>query len=116
MSNSDFTPPPSGDTPAFTRNKRGAILPTISNIVAAISRPDLCGWHIAYDTALQGPVASPLASDGDWRPLSDRGITKLRITLEEMGFKSVPKGKCKDAVDFVAHRSKVRGVTFEKRA
>ena len=112
MSNSIVSPTTPVGAPVFTRNRHGAILPTLSNVVEAVRRPDLCGWHVAYDGRDRTVVVRHPASK-DWETLSPLHITHMRVALERLGFKSAPKGKCRDAVSLVAQDNKVFGVLYQ---
>ena len=111
MNTSDSTRPSSADTPAFKLNKHGAILPTVSNVLLAVSQPALCGCRFAFDAVTREVVIAYPPSEA-WGPLSDLDILHVRMSLEQLGFTRAPKGLCKDAVRFVARANKVRGVTI----
>lgn len=87
--------------PAFLRDKNGQIEATISNVVMALERPDVCGVHIRFDT-FRDEIA--LSSDGrNWKPFKDADYVRLRIHLEQViRFKPVGRELVRDAVAKVA--------------
>jgi predicted P-loop ATPase len=100
-------PPP---LPTFTRDRAGAILPTMDNIVKAVERPDLMGVRIGHDEFRDEIAVAAGSVDGPggpgWIPMSDAESVQLRITLERMRFKSVPREMVRDAVTLVASRNR----------
>jgi len=66
--------------PAFERDKTGRVLATVGNIMAALHRPDLCGWRIALDTFADSVMLATPGRD-DWRPLTDNDYTRIRARL-----------------------------------
>lgn len=89
--------------PAFARNRAGQILPTMDNAVMACARPDLCGMRIGHDDFRDEiTIAAPGAGGGEWVPMTDADVVRLRIALERLGFKTVSKELVRDAVVLVA--------------
>ena len=100
--------------PVLVRTKTGEVLPTVDNAVKAVRRPDLVGVRIGHDLfrdelmveKWRGPAAevgSGAAADRPaWRTMNDPDLVRLRIALERMRFKSVPKELARDAAVLVA--------------
>lgn len=92
--------------PAFTRDRGGAILPTATNAVLAVRRPDLLGWRVAHDDfkdevmiAAEGAGGGRAGGTGPgWRAMRDADMVGVRMELERLGFKTVPKELARDAV------------------
>ena len=91
----DVAPP----LPAFARDRRGAPLATLNNVLAALRRPDVCGSQIGYDDFRDTLVTG---QGGAWRPVVDNTYTELRSTLEGKGFLPVSKDMVRDAFLMVA--------------
>ena len=85
--------------PPFVRDRRGAPLATINNVLAALRRPDVCGSQIGYDEFRDALV---VGRSGAWRPVVDNTYTELRSTLEGKGFLPVGKDMMRDAFLMVA--------------
>lgn len=66
------------------RNKVGTIEARISNVVAVLSVPEVCGYDLALDTFLDSVMVSP-HNGAQWRPLTDSDYTQLRVWLETVG-------------------------------
>lgn len=95
-------PGESGDElPAFDREKSGAVKPTVSNAVAAVRRADVAGMRVGHDLFRDEVTVSEVGQDA-WRPMTDADLVRMRIQLERLGFKSVPKELARDAVVLVA--------------
>lgn len=90
--------------PAFTRDRQGAILPTMNNAALALRRPDICGWRIGHDEFKDEiMLCAPDAPEGDgWQAMKDADLSRIRIELEGASFKTVPKDLTRDAVVLVA--------------
>lgn len=85
------------DLPRFERDSKGAIKPTIGNIVDALLRPDLSGFVIAKDTFTNELMLHPWPLGKLWTPemkiwtspkrqeLSDNHYADLHITLRKLG-------------------------------
>lgn len=88
--------------PRFERDKHGAILATLGNVVKALSCAAWCGLRTRWDTftdTLQG-----CAVEGEYRAFDDNDYTQLRLTLERRGFKAVSRELVRDAVYYVAQQ------------
>jgi len=92
-------PPP---LPAFKRDKAGKIEPTVTNAVMALRRPDLCGEQVAYDEFRDEITVSKPGTVRAWVPMTDADVVRMRMRLEAIGFKSVPKELARDALVLVA--------------
>lgn len=79
--------PEPGDTtpvllaPAFERDKNGAILATLNNLLSALRRADICGWHLAHDDFSDTPMKARYGTR-DWVPFCDNDYTAIRSALE----------------------------------
>lgn len=87
--------------PGFRRKKSGAILSTIENVYKACCREDVCGLRISFDTFRDELMAAEPDTD-DWRPFYDADYSRIRITLERLGFESIGRELIRDAVGLVA--------------
>lgn len=95
-------PPP---MPVFQRKRSGEIIANVHNVLLALRRPDVCGWHLAHDNFTDAlMVAEPDVprSLAQWRPMRDADYTTLRATLERKGFGSVGRELIRDSVLLVA--------------
>jgi len=90
--------------PAFERDKTGRILPTITNTVQALRRPDFSGSRIAYDE-FKDTTLLAWGEDTAWRPLRDTDYTRLRVGLEQRGFKNPGRELVRDAALKVAEEN-----------
>ena len=89
---------------AFTRVKSGKIKSEINNLKTALSRPDVCGFHVRYDTFRDGVMLAPVCDPGAWRPIKDSDNVNVRATLEigKRGFLPIPKELMRDVIHAVA--------------
>lgn len=90
--------------PAFQRRERtGAILPTRENLLRALQRPDLCGWHIRLDTFRNEIMLSPSGREA-WRPFRDEDYTALCLRLQggTTGFEEIGREAIREMVAYVA--------------
>ena len=87
--------------PAFKRNVKGEILATKNNVMQALTRPDICGFHLR-DDKFRGEVM--LAENGTegWRGLKDTDYTDMCLRLERGGFQNISKEHIRDIVAHVA--------------
>lgn len=95
---------PVEDWPAFTRDRLGRIESTVTNMLAALARPDICGAKVASDTFRDAVM---IAWDGtdEWRTLRDNDYTELRRRLEARGFKAPGREMVRDAALLVAEQN-----------
>lgn len=82
----------------FTKNAKGQIETTITNVLTAIRAPEFCGLQFRRGEQVE---CAPAGAD-TWRNMRDSDITELRITLESKGFKRVGKRVVIQAVKLVA--------------
>lgn len=82
----------------FTKNAKGQIETTITNVLTAIRSPELCGMQFRRGEEVE---CAPTGSD-EWSNMRDSDITELRITLESKGFNRVGKRVVIRAVKLVA--------------
>lgn len=95
------TPTPD-ELPAFKRDGKGQIEPTVTNTVLAVRRPNLVGVQVAYDEFRDEITVAPPGTDLAWRPMTDADTVSIRMGLESVGFKSAPKELARDACVLVA--------------
>lgn len=93
------------ELPPFVRDKKGAILATIGNVLHAVRRPDVCGRQIAYDSFRDELMVSTGGAMA-WRPFTDADYTHMREYLERNGFDSIGKELIRDAVHAAAQEAK----------
>lgn len=86
--------------PPFARDRSGAPLATLNNVLMALRRPDVSGWRLGFDEFLDLLMIGP--EGGTWRPFDDPDYTMLRSALEAKGFKSVSSELIKDSVRMIA--------------
>jgi hypothetical protein len=101
VSDADKGPGAPLDPPPFTRTANGVhILPTVTNAVLAVRRPDLTGWRVGHDEFKDEIMIAEGGSPGDdgWRAMHDADLVGLRMSIEAMAFKTVPKDLIRDAV------------------
>lgn len=82
----------------FTKNAKGQIETTITNVLTAIRAPEFCGMQFRRGEEVE---CAPTGSEV-WRNMCDSDITELRIILENHGFKRVGKRVVIRAVKLVA--------------
>lgn len=83
--------------PPYERDKMGRIEPRLYNILLALARPDVIGREVKFDVYRdEDMVRFP---GGDWRPLTDGDLVKLRVHLEKkVGFKPIGRELMRDAM------------------
>jgi hypothetical protein len=85
----------------YTRNqKSGLILATLSNVVAAVSDPDMCGAYLGFDQFRAETMLH--RGDGQWVSFGDEHYTELRLNLTARGFAEISREIIRDAVDACA--------------
>ena len=89
--------------PPFVRDRRGAPLATLNNVLMALRRAEVCGSQIGYDEFRDALV---VGRGGAWRPVVDNTYTELRSTLESKGFLPVGRELIRDAFLMVAAENK----------
>ncbi|CDL80094.1 VapE domain-containing protein [Xenorhabdus cabanillasii] len=87
--------------PAFKRDKWGQIEATIENTFKAVIRPDFVGIEIRFDQFRDEIMFSPTGT-AQWQAFNDAEYSRLRITLENRGFKPVGRELVRDVVMLVA--------------
>ncbi len=87
-------------------NDDGKTLATVENLSAILSRPELCGHEIRYDTFRDGIVYKKVGQ-ADWNPFKDTDYTKLRINLALTGFLPIGRELIRDVIHYVAGLHKV---------
>ncbi len=89
------------ELPAFARIKSGEITPTKSNLVKAMARHDVCGFHVQFDTFRAETMLAESGSNG-WRLLKDTDYVELCLHLERRGFQNISKDVIRDVVAYTA--------------
>ncbi|MBD2797218.1 replication protein [Xenorhabdus sp. 18] len=87
--------------PAFKRDKWGQIEATIENTFKAVMRPDFVGIDIRFDQFRDEIMFTPTGTV-QWQAFNDAEYSRLRITLENRGFKPVGRELVRDVVMLVA--------------
>jgi predicted P-loop ATPase len=92
---------PQDDYPEFSRNQKGRIENTISNVILAVGSHKLTGVHIAWDTFFD---RARLSTNGViWRDKKDADNVRMRSQMEGFGFRPDPGAeKVRSAIDLVA--------------
>lgn len=93
--------------PNYTRDKSGAVLGTIGNVLLALRRPDLTGMQLGFDT-FRDELMWTTPGKLEWRPFGDTDYTVLRELLEGRHhcFKPIGREMIRDAVAKVAMENK----------
>ena len=87
--------------PDFKRDKTGGIEPTMTNAVRAVKARGFCGANIAYDEFKDATLVA-WGGEHEWRGIKDTDYTRLRVVLEQHGFKRPGRELVRDAVLQVA--------------
>ncbi|MEJ8811413.1 VapE domain-containing protein [Variovorax ureilyticus] len=98
----DDLPVEQNPLPAFARRTpSGVIKPTITNLLAACRRADVCGFRLGRDR-FKDEVMLALPNTDEWRPFTDADYTWLRDHLARIGFAEIAKESIRDAVHAIA--------------
>lgn len=101
---------PGGETaeylpwPKFSRDKHDQIEGTITNVLLALRRPDLCGAHIRLDEFRDETIL--VTPEGKNLQLRDEFYTMLHSRLECLGFKKFEEAAVRRAVRLVAYENR----------
>ena len=87
--------------PVMKRDSQGRIEAVLTNVVAALGHPAMCGVHVAFDKAIHDIVIREALSQ-PWRSLTDVDCVRLRVRLEGRGFKPIGRELIRDAILDVA--------------
>lgn len=88
--------------PAFrNRTRNGEVPASMTNLLMALRRPDVCDMRIAHDTFRDEIIWAHDGQD-DWRAFRDHDYTRLREHLELNSFQAVGREMIRDAVHSVA--------------
>jgi hypothetical protein len=88
MSDIDFST--TVDAPIFERDAKGKIPTTASNLLTAISRPEICGYRFTHGTRPRDVLLTPLGG-GDSRLCTPLTLVGVRLKLENFGFRSTSR-------------------------
>lgn len=89
------------------RTKSGTIEARMSNVVAVLGVPQVCGYDLSLDTFNDVVMVSP-ENKGEWRPLTDTDYTNLRVWLETAGnCDPIPHEMIRHGVALVAERNQM---------
>jgi hypothetical protein len=96
-------PNPNGPAPlpAFTRDNRGRIYSTVSNITAAVRRSSICALDLGLDL-FRDEIMKSDPGTGQWQAFTDADYTRLRISLENFGFRAISHETIRQVVCLVA--------------
>lgn len=94
------------DLPRFERDKEQRILPTTSNLLLALGRSDLTGYHLGIDTFKEALMYSK--RPGAWEPFTDVHYTRIKCALENhgKGFRPIARVEVKECVADIADRNR----------
>ncbi len=91
--------------PGFIRDNQGRIEPVLTNVRRALEHAEAVGQHIRYDT-FKGEMT--VSDDGKaWRPMTDGDLVRMRIVMEDIGFKPVGREMMRDAVTLLGEERQV---------
>lgn len=99
--------PKAGEAPAdpvFARDKLGAPLATLANVLAALRSPGYAGVRIGRDQFNDELMLAPVEAPGgspQWRLFTDDDYTRLREALSRRGWKEIGRDLVRDAVALV---------------
>lgn len=89
--------------PNLHRDNKGQPLGNVDNVCMYLSRPDLCGFHIAFDTFKDEMlVAENQKGERVWRDVVDKDYTSLQRMFDRAGFKTVSRENVRNSVELVA--------------
>lgn len=93
--------------PPFERDKAGAILPSINNMMMALQREDICGYRLAFDDFKNDYMIAMGNSKikNGWRALADNDYTQMQLRLENGGFLPLQFDALKRTVKMVANEN-----------
>jgi predicted P-loop ATPase len=91
--------------PTLRRDSKGSILPTVENVQKSLASPAMVDWLIGYDAFRDELMWTPRGAV-EWRSFTDPDYFRLRITLEQRGFKPVSKDIMRDAVAHAGDENK----------
>lgn len=93
------------ELPQLDRQKDGAIKATLPNIVSILRRAEHTGLKIGRDEFTDSLMLARATSD-QWRPARDDDFVRLRIRMEQLGFKPISKELMRDAALMVAEENR----------
>lgn len=93
--------------PVFDRDSKGKILSIVTNLTAAVRRPEIAGCHIRLDEFREEIMISE-GDDKHWRAFNDADYVWLRHRLESgrNGFAPIGKELIRDVVVALAERNR----------
>ncbi len=91
--------------PTFKRDKKGKIEATISNVEKALDCDSFCGVKIRFDEFKDEIMVAP-SGTCDWRTFTDADYPRIRIALENKGFKPVSRDLAREAVLLLADENR----------
>lgn len=71
---------------------------TVTNVVRVLQGGVWLGWDLCYDT-FRSEMMISVHGTGEWRPITDGDVTRLRIAFEALSFDPVSKEMVRDAID-----------------
>lgn len=95
------------DWPVLERNENtGKTLATTSNLLRALHRPDLCGYHIGYDNFSDSLICAPYyeGEEPQWRAFRDSDYQFIKAKLEgkPLAFNNIPRQELRDNINAIA--------------
>ena len=87
----------------FKNEKTGYIDACATSVSVAVAAPEIAGRELAYDT-FRGRVVTRSSPRDVWEPFTEEDNLRLRVALEDYGFKPgrIPKDLIADAVKLAA--------------
>ena len=101
--------------PGFQRDKQNRVEVTAPNLNVAVSRPDICGGMIGYDTFRDEVMIDRSMTGKQWQSFADGDYFWMRVRLESFpgaSFKVIGREAIRDAVHAVAERNKFDSATL----
>ena len=91
-------------TPVFVRDKSGRPLASADNVAKALRSSAYCGLWLGFDR-FRDEIMFSAAAQGAWQSFTDADYVRLRITLENRGFRPIGRELMRDVVLLVAAES-----------
>jgi hypothetical protein len=90
--------------PVFVRDKSGRPIASADNVARALRSPAYCGLWLGFDR-FRDEIMFSAPAQGAWQSFTDADYVRLRITLENRGFRPIGRELMRDVVLLVAAES-----------
>ena len=90
--------------PVFVRDKSGRPIASADNVARALRCPAYCGLWLGFDR-FRDEIMFSAPAQGAWQSFTDADYVRLRITLENRGFRPIGRELMRDVVLLVAAES-----------